>query len=99
MIAATQPCVPCERLSPHMPCCCAFHYVVRWCQGAIWGLGWLGGWGLGLWGLGLWGCSMIFIGKNIANSPKISQFLLAKCALCTNAPLVLLAGWYRPGMD
>ena len=37
----------------------------------------------------LWGCSMVCIGKNIANCSKNPQFLLVMCALralCTHAP-------------
>ena len=39
----------------------------------------------------LWGCSMVCIGKNIANCSKNPQFLpvmCTLCALCTHAPNV-----------
>ena len=35
----------------------------------------------------LWGCSMVCIGKNIANCSKNPQFFPVMCALCTHAPL------------
>ena len=38
-----------------------------------------------------WGCSMVCIGKNIANCSKKPQFLpvmCTLCALCTRAPVV-----------
>ena len=34
----------------------------------------------------LWGCSMVCIGKNIANCSKKPQFLPVMCALCTPPP-------------
>ena len=56
-------------------------------------LGGLGGGGCGV-NMGLWECSMVCIGKNIADCPKNCEFLAVKCALCTNTPMLMLFGLY-----
>ena len=53
----------------------------RWCHGCssvpsvAWGMG-------GGVKHGVVGCGMVGIGKNVANCPKIPQFLCVKCVLC-----------------